>query len=103
MISVQLLAVILGAISAVAVIFVVVIKWSKIVKWFRSRSEIKEADKANIAFTIKQKCNNGDYKVVQGIFNKRTENIVDGLVYQSKKIDSKLDEVHANKELVIYE
>lgn len=38
---------------------------------------VEEADKENIAFTIKQKLQDGDYKVVQGIFNKR-DTLVDG-------------------------
>jgi hypothetical protein len=43
-------------------------------------NDIKAADKDNIAFTIKQRLENGDYKVVQGIFNKRTEDLMDGHV-----------------------
>jgi hypothetical protein len=98
-----LIAIILGAVAALAVVVLAIIYYDDIVKWFRARNDIKVADKDNIAFTIKQRLENGDYKVVQGIFNKRTDDLVEGHAMQSEKLDEELERQHESNELVIYE
>ena len=98
-----LIAVILAVAGTLAVVVVAILYYEEIIKWFRSRNDIKEADKANIAFTIKQRLNSGDYKIVQGIFNKRNETILDGHVIQAKELDKDLADAHEGKELVLYE
>ncbi|HYO71811.1 MAG TPA: hypothetical protein VEU33_37615 [Archangium sp.] len=99
----MLIGLILAAAAALAVVILAIVYFDDIVKWFRSRNDIKTADKDNIAFTIKQKMSSGNYRVVQGIFNKETDQLVDGQVMQTNKVDDKLNEVHGNEELVIYD
>ena len=103
--AIQLLTIILGLIAAAGISAVVlaIIYWDDIVEWFRSRNNIKQADKDNIAFTIKKNLQSGNYKVVQGIFNQRTEELKDTRVMESQKLDDKLLQHHGGKELVIYE
>jgi len=86
-----------------AVVVILILKFKDIVNWFRNRRKLKESDKANIAFTLQERLRNGDYKTVKGIFNKRTEEILDAEQVQSKKIDDKLAEVHQDNDLAIYE
>jgi hypothetical protein len=98
-----LIGILLAAAAALAVVVVAFVYWDDIVNWFRSRHELIEADKDNIAFTIKQKMANGDFKVVQGVLNKRTNVLADGQVIQTKNVDAGLEQAHEGKELVIYE
>lgn len=84
------------------VIVSAVILYNTIKKWFQSRNAIKMADRDNIAFSIKEKLTSGDYKVVQGIFNHRSDEIVDGQVIQGGRLDSELQRAHQDKDLVLY-
>jgi hypothetical protein len=85
------------------VIVIPILKWDRIVNWFRAREELKNSDKDNIAFTLQEKLKNGKYKTVQGIFNTRTNELLDEEKIISEQIDDRLVEVHRNYDLVIYE
>jgi uncharacterized membrane protein len=69
-----LFAVLAGlALVAIVVLF---LKWNQIVNWFRNRQSLKQADRANLAFTLKESLENGKYSVIQGIFNQRTNEVL---------------------------
>lgn len=74
-----------------------------IINWFQNREKIKNSDKDNIAFTIQNKIKNREYKTVQGIFNKRTNEVVDAQEIRSNQLDREVQRLHRNNELVIYE
>jgi len=86
-----------------AIVVLVILKWKDILNWFRNRQKLKESDKANIAFTLQERLGNGDYKTVQGIFNKRSNEVLDAEQSQSKKVDEELSRHHRDNELVVYE
>ena len=65
--------------------------------------KIKNANKDNIAFTIQEKMKNKQYKTVQGIFNKRTNEVVDAQEIRSDKVDAQMENNHRGNELVVYE
>ena len=46
---------------------------------------------------------NKQYKTVQGIFNKRTTEVVDAQEISSDKVDEQIKSNHRNNELVVYE
>ncbi|MEO0967417.1 MAG: hypothetical protein AAFX80_03520 [Cyanobacteria bacterium J06639_18] len=101
-----MLTAIILAITAFAVIglaTVAILNWNFIVNWFRERSTIKHSDKDNIAFTIQEKIKNQEFKTVQGIFNTRTNEVVDAQEINSKSVDEKIEKLHRDNELVIYE
>jgi hypothetical protein len=95
--------IIAGAIAGLAVVVVAIINFRRIVAWFRSRQNLKQSDKDNIAFTIKTTLENGNYQVVKGIFNTEDEELLDGEKEQSEEIDEETERMHAGKEVVIYE
>jgi len=101
--AVPLIPIIIAAAAALVVVVVAIVFWDDIVNWFQSRNDIKEQDKANIAFTIKERMKSGDYKVVQGIFNTKSEEIIEGRAMQTESLDEELEKVHERNELVIYE
>jgi hypothetical protein len=88
--------------AGAVVVFIAYLTYNFIVNWFRKRSAIKEEDKANIAFTIKETLDSGNYKLVQGIFNTSTEEIVDYQVIETEELDNDLDEIHSDNELALY-
>ena len=74
-----------------------------IVNWFQNRQRLKHSDKDNIAFTIQNKVNNQEYKTVQGIFNRRTNEVLDAQEIRSNQLDREVQQLHRNNELVVYE
>ena len=76
--------------------------YEHIISWFTGRQNLKESDRDNIAFTLQENLRTGKYKTVQGIFNKRTNTVLDGTGYESQELDSRLKEVHAGSPLVVY-
>lgn len=93
------------ALAGIACIVVALLGWSRIIDWFRSffanKNRIKDMD--DIAFTIKTQIDNGNVKVVQGVFNKISEEIEDGIQYEAERLDDKLEGYHRDNELVVYE
>jgi hypothetical protein len=94
---------IVAAVATLVAITVLIISYQKIIEWFRNRQNLKEQDKANIAFTLTEHLANGDYEVVHGIFNKDTSELLDGEKQRSHNIDAELAKAHEKHELVLYE
>ncbi|CAD5984325.1 hypothetical protein L2E68_22790 [Planktothrix agardhii 1029] len=88
---------------SLAVAVVTVITFKIIRTWFESRSKLVESDKNIVGFTLKEKLENGDYTVYQGMFNKQEGAILEGKTIQGKQIDSELENIHGGKAVVIYE
>jgi len=97
-----IIALVLGTIGALGTIALLCIYWSDIVEWFQNRSALKEADRDHIAVTLKDQLASGEYRVVQGIFNTRTETVVDGQVLQSNELDEQTEAAHRDSNLVVY-
>ena len=93
-----MLTIILAAIAFLAVVSWAIISRRKIIDWFRSRHRIKHPNE--IAFTLNTRLKSGDYEVVQGIFDKQTQDVTDGQVIQSGEIESS---VASGNELKIYD
>jgi hypothetical protein len=98
----------LGIAAAVAGLTALVIHflgWDKVLDWFRGRQKLVQADRDNIAFTLHNALESGNHGVVQGIFNKRTNELVSadaGQKYEAEEIDEQLQEIHKDNEVVIY-
>ena len=90
------------AMLAVEVVVIAYLTYNFIVNWFRNRSPIKEQDKDNIAFTLKENVASGNFRLVQGVFNPSTEKLVDGRVIETKELDEKMSELHSENKLVVY-
>jgi len=98
------LTIILVAIKVITVAAVVaLITYGVLVAWFQEREELVQEDLDNIAFTIKELLDTDDYRLVQGIFNTRTEKVVDGRKIRARNADSKVKDLHREKQLVVYQ
>ncbi len=92
-----------AAIGALAVLVVIaILTYQQVVTWFVERTAIKRAKQSNVAFTLVEKLQNGDYKTVQGVFDTQTATLVDGKAWESRSIDQDLAEIHSTEELAIY-
>src|SRR6266516_5510450 len=98
------LVIVIKAVAALIAIALIValLTYEEIVNWFVQRSELKESDKNNLAFTLQEKLANGHYKTVQGIFSPHTNQILDGRAIESKSVDTELAAIHAIEELALY-
>lgn len=83
-------------------IYLIILYFSKIVNFLRSRSNLKNSDADNIAFSLQKNVSSGNYQTVYGIFNKRTNEILDAEKSESERIDSDVAAIHALKELAVY-
>ena len=93
-----MIPIILASAVLLGVVVWAIISRQKIIDWFRSRHRIKNPNE--IAFTLNTKLRAGDYEVVQGIFDKRTQSVTDGQTIHSHEIESS---VASGNELKIYE
>jgi hypothetical protein len=103
--ALPLFPIIIGACAALTcvVIGMAILKFEDILDWFRDKKKLKETDKANIAFTIKNAQETGNFNVVQGIFNTESGEVLDGQKYETEELDDELKQRHKDKALVIYE
>jgi hypothetical protein len=98
-----MIGIILAAAVALTLIVLVMLNWSRILDWFNKREELRESDKDNIAVGIKQALDDGKVTYVQGIFNKRTNELKEGTKYEAEELDDQLKEYHSRDELVVFQ
>ena len=84
------------------IIALLIITYQLILDWFQENEELVQSDMDNIAVTVKELFETGNYTVVQGVFNTRTEKVVAGRKLQAKKVDDQVADLHRDKVLVIY-
>ena len=96
------LLVIFGASLVIgALIVVALLEWQEIVNWFRNKSSLKQGDKDNIAVMIKTQLASGHVREIHGIFNTKTEEVLDGQQYEAKELDQDLQEVFGSEDVVV--
>lgn len=85
-------------------IAVTVLKWDTVIEWFTGyKKKVSLQDKNDLGFTTAKKMENGEYKVVQGVFNQKTNKVKDATAYEAKELDKEMSKFHEKDELVIYE
>lgn len=98
-----LIGLILLAAVVLEVIFVVILSFLDVTAWFYDNSYIYQRDADNIAVTLQRKLAAGEYETVQGIFNKRENQMATGRKVKSGGYDERLADRHRNSELLIWE
>ena len=98
----QVTNVILGILAVIAIVAVVEIAILTI-EWLTEKFAVmRTGDKDEIGFTVKQALESGNFEIVQGVFNTNTETIVDVQRIKAKRLDTRLENLHTQPELVIY-
>jgi len=91
-----------AVVLAIAAVTFILLTFEEISNWFADRQALVESDKDNLAFTLQQKLESGEYSTVQGVFNKRTHAIPAARTITSQRIDAQLADTHAIHELALY-
>lgn len=96
-----------GGLIIASLLAVAFLTLQEIMNWFSQHYNILHKNKDNVAFTIKDKLENGNYQVVQGIFNDRTGNVIEERTIETEAIDEELKQIHDEYEdedcIVVYE
>ncbi len=98
-----LLGLLAGGAAVAVVTYFITRYWDHIVSWFQERTDVVNSNADNIAFTLKEKMTSGECVFVQGIFNKKTEQVKDVRRIESKEVDEELRSIHEAKTLAIYQ
>lgn len=76
-----------------------------IVSWFKDSDRIRilEENKNTLALTLKEKLDSNEYKVINCLFNKNDNKIIDAQVITTDKLDKNTKEQFGTKEMIILE
>jgi hypothetical protein len=80
----QLLA-ILGGLALVAIV-IKFLSLDRILDWFRDSQNLKGTDRVNLAFSVRKHLSNGNYGVVQGVFNQQTNQVLEAKKYDAEDV-----------------
>ena len=82
-----MLGVLVGLLVGVALVAVAYLAFSTLRKWFRENTQV---DKDNVRAVFQEALANGDYKVVQCGFNRRTRQVTAVKGYRASQRDREL-------------
>lgn len=71
--------------------------------WFTARDRITERDADVLRVTVADHLASGNYRVVQGLYSKRTDSFVDSRTIEAEDLDSDLQDYHENDKVVVYQ
>ncbi|MGC1395798.1 MAG: hypothetical protein WA828_16195 [Coleofasciculaceae cyanobacterium] len=89
--------------TGLALVYIARLIWSKLLKWFQESDELYYQPEDHVAFTLQNKLASGQYKTVQGVLNRHSDEIVEGREIKSDNLDSQIHDAHRYDELVIWE
>ncbi len=87
-----------GGIAAAAVIALLSV--DAIVEWFRGR--LSDANRNVIGITVLEHLHNGRYKVVQGVFNQTTQEVLEQRVIEAEQLDGELLAAHDENGVAVW-
>ena len=82
-------------------VVVALLKWKEIVNWFRNKGTFTQSDKDYIAVMVITQLASGHVREIHGIFNTRTEEVLDGQQFEAKELDQELQEVFGQEDVVV--
>lgn len=102
----MLFALILGALGGLvgaAVVSVFILYQEQIVQWFQQRFRGRHKAPNEVAFSVKEELQNGDYAVIQGIFDQNTDQVEQAQEWSAQDLDHDLQRAHAREKLVVWQ
>jgi hypothetical protein len=85
-----------------AAVYIVFLTFAEIVDWFANRRSMSGVDRNRLGFTLQDMMNNGEYRTVQGVFNKAAGTVEDARTVNSSQVDDTLAGYHQDQRLVVY-
>ncbi|NMG09504.1 hypothetical protein [Brasilonema sp. UFV-L1] len=105
--SLTLIGWILLTAAGLSVVTFVFLYWSEIKNWFAkwNKHNLTTKDRDDVGFTLAKKIEANKYKTIQGVFNKKTNEVKDGRVIYAKQVDDQLIDDDADKDgtLLLFE
>lgn len=92
-------ALIAGSLAAGA--YLLVMHWQQVVNWFQQYRSLLLKDKDNLAFSLLDRLENGHYKTVFGVLNRKQGTIVAGQMNEAEDIDDTMRQIHNGEQLVV--
>jgi len=88
--------------AALALVTIACLNWKRIVSWLQSRAQVITQNQDRVGFSLVDRLQNGNYRTVYGIINRRNGHLLDGEAVTSRTIDAQTAEEHRNGEILIY-
>ncbi|ABK97806.1 hypothetical protein [Pelobacter propionicus] len=88
--------------AALALVTIAYLNWDRIVGWLQSRAQVITQGKDRVGFSLVDRLQNGNYRTVYGIINRRSGLLLDGEAVTSRTIDAQTAAEHRNGEILIY-
>lgn len=79
---------------------IILLTIEEIINWF---NRVTNKVPADVGFSVAEALSSGNYRVVQGVFNRSSNKITDGRRMDVKELDAVLKDYHASNKVVIYE
>lgn len=79
--------------------FVLLLLFSDVQQKF---DEVQHKDIDEVGFTVAESMANGNHNLVQGVFNKRTNQVRNAHKWEAENLDSRLSGYHRHHKVVIY-
>lgn len=89
----------LGAAATV----IALITYAQVREWFEDHEHLRRQDRENVAITIKTALANGEFEVVQGVYNQRNNTFVESRTLVSGGLDEHLTRLHSRSRVVIHD
>ncbi len=80
--------------------WIILLTIGEIINWFNG---VNTSIPSEIGFTVAEALSSGDFKVVQGVFNKNTNKVTTGRTMDVKEMDATLGGHHKAHKVVIYD
>ena len=81
----------------------VLLHWQEIVNWFQNwLNSHQSVDKDAVGFTMREAIKKGDFKVIQGVFNRSTGEVVDARRIEAENLDSETRQNCFTKKVTLF-
>lgn len=87
--------------TLVAGAYLLIMHWQQVVSWFNQYRSLLLENKDNLAFSLLDRLENGHFKTVFGIFNRKQRTIVAGQMHEAESIDDSMNQIHDGEQLVV--
>jgi len=95
----------IAALAATVFVAAVVIKHltiEKILSWFRGRQQLSQGDRNKVGFSILKELQSGNFTVVQGIYDKSSDNVLETTEIEAENVDQEVKRLHRQDGLAVY-
>jgi hypothetical protein len=82
------------------IIFIARLTYKKVKDWFNNKKSLTASDKDKVATAVKLALENGNIGHVSCVFDKKTNEIVDGQCIETEEFDDELAKKHRGKDVI---